>query len=179
MRFVVLAILFCSSSAFAAVTYLEAFDFKNCLHWHATTVGGGDSPAYKAASILADSQPDSHLNRKIIEWTTYETGRTPFVYVAGTHTNNKKHVEKFGVCYYQTATKKSHFRCLPSQDFPFAGATYQAIKSKGRLPTFQCVKGCIGVPEFIHDMGYENMEGETNVEAERAQSRFRKICKRQ
>lgn len=179
MRFAILAFLFSSSNAFAAVTYLEAYDFKDCLHWHMTTDSGGDSPGYKAASILADSQPDSHINRKVIEWTTYETGRTPFVYVAGTRTDAKRDIEKFGVCYYQTATKKSHFRCLSSQDFPFAGATYQQIKSKGQLPTLQCVKGCIGVPEFIHDMGYENMEGETNVEAERAQSKFDKICKRQ
>jgi hypothetical protein len=179
MRFVAMAILFCSSGAFAAVTYLEAFDFENCLHWHVTTDGGGDSPAYKAARNLADRQPDSHLNRTITEWTTYETGRTPFVYVAGARTGNNKYIEKFGVCYYQTATKKSSFRCLQIQDFPFAGATYQEIKSKGQLPTLQCIKGCIRVPAFIHDMGYENMEGETNVEAERAQSKFRKICKKQ
>ena len=181
MRFLVLAILFYSSATFAAGTYLEAFDFKNCLHWHADSDAGGESPAYKAARILADRQPDSHLNRTVSEWTTYETGRTPFVYAAGAFTDatEDKFIEKFGVCYYQTAIKKPQFRCLPNQDFPFAGATYQRIKSKGQLQTLQCIQGCIGVPELIHDKGYENEEGETNIEAKQARLKFRKICKRQ
>lgn len=181
MPFFVLAILFCSSATFAASTSFEAFDFKNCLHWYVDSdVGGVSPPAYKAARILADRQPYSDLNRTV-EWTDYEIGRTPFVYAAGAFTDatQDKFIEKFGVCYYQRAIKKPQFRCLPNQDFPFAGATYQEIKSKGQLQTFQCIKGCIGVPEFIHDMGYEPEEGETNIEAERAQSKFRKICKRQ
>jgi hypothetical protein len=85
----------------------------------------------------------------------------------------KKDIDKYGVCNYTVG-----LTCLPNQDFPLAGASYKRIRSKGELVTSVCVDGCTGAPATIHNMGYETMNGERNIEKEAAQRKFRKICGR-
>jgi hypothetical protein len=174
-----------STPAFGEPANFEAFDFKNCLHWTITNEMHGDDlrnepKQYIAALELANRQPYSrHKTMSAVEFDRmykdhfYEV---VIVYSALAHgIRSKKVIEKYGVCRF---TNPPGIACLPNQDFPLAGAQYTKTRSKGDLPTLRCVAGCEGSPAVIHDMGYENMGNEKNIEQEAALRRFTKVCGR-
>ncbi len=175
-----------SAPVFGEPSSFEAFDFKNCLHWTITNEMYGDLGAaprgYVAAVELANRQPYSrhkNMSYEAFQRMYEEHGHeVVIVYSALAHdmkSKEPKDIEKYGVC------KPHHPRgieCLPDQDFPLAGASYKTIRSKGALATSVCVAGCTNTPAAIHDMGYETMDGERNIEREAAQKKFRKICGR-
>jgi hypothetical protein len=96
------------------------------------------------------------------------------VYSAGVTSISNVYISQFGACYGNPTVG---ITCLPNQDFPLSGASYRLIASKGELKTFACSKGCNMAPDFIYDMGYENMEGERNIEHEAAIKKFSKVCR--
>jgi hypothetical protein len=186
MRFVAWLALIFSASVFGEPSNFEAFDFKNCLHWGITNEMYGDLNAaprgYVAAVELANRQPYSrHKSMSNAEFERmYEDHLYEVVVVYSALARNReskqyKSIEKYGVC-------KLHYprgiECLPNQDFPLSGASYQVVRSKGALPTLRCVGGCSEAPVAIHDMGYETMDGERNIEQESALRRFKKMCGR-
>ncbi len=183
MRTIAYLALMLATPAFGEESNYEAFDFRNCLHWNITNTMHGDDLSkeperYIAALNLANRQPYSrHKTMSNVEFERMyrdHSDEVVVVYSAYAYDKNKKKdIEKYGVCNYTAG-----FTCLPNQDFPLAGASYKAIRSKGELVTSVCVAGCTGAPAAIHDMGYETMDGERNIEREAAQKKFRKICGR-
>lgn len=167
--------------AFGEPSYYEAFDFKKCLHWKIDNEMYSDPlrdapKQYIAALELANRQPYSrHKIMSAKEFDKmYEVHPEDVVVVYSTYAYDKKlkkNIEKYGVC-----SQHIGLTCLPNQDFPLAGASYKKIHSKGALATFACVAGCTGAPATIHYMGYENMDGERNIEQEAALGKFRKMC---
>ena len=180
-----LVLMLAASAAFGEPSNYEAFDFKNCLHWEITNEMHGDdlsqeSKKYIAALNLANRQLYSlHKKMSAIEYDQiykdhlYETVAVYSAYAYDK--KNKKDVDKYGVCKPQPPRG---IKCLPKQDFPLSGASYQVARSKGDLPTLRCEAGCTGVPATIHDMGYEAMDGERNIEQEAALRKFNKMCGR-
>jgi hypothetical protein len=183
MKTVAYLALMLSIPAFGETSNYDAFDFKNCLHWGITNEMHGDDLSnepkqYIAALNLANRQPYSrHKNMSAVEFDRmYRDHPDEVVVVYSAYAYDKKknkNIDKYGVCNYTVG-----FTCLPNQDFPLAGASYKTIRSKGELVTSVCVAGCTGAPATIHDMGYETMGGERNIEQEAAQRKFRKICGR-
>jgi hypothetical protein len=183
MKAVAYLVLMLATPAFGEPAYYEAFDFKNCLHWKIDNEMYGDAlheapRQYVAALNLANQQPYSrHKVMSAVEFDRMyrdHPDEVVVVYSAYAHDQaNGKEVEKYGVCSHVTG-----LRCLPNQDFPLAGASYKRIRSKGALVTSVCVSGCVAAPARIYYMGYENTEGERNVERESALGKFRKMCGR-
>lgn len=186
MRFIAWLALIFAAPVFGEPSNFEAFDFKNCLHWDITNEMYGDLNAaprgYVSAVKLANRQPYSrHKSMSNAEFERmYEAHpyEVVVVYSALAHdmkSKEYKSIEKYGVC-------KPHYpkgiECLPNQDFPLSGASYLVVRSKGALPTLRCVAGCTEAPAAIHDMGYEAMDGERNIEQEAALRRFKKMCGR-
>jgi hypothetical protein len=174
-------VLVLASPAFGAPAYYEAFDFKSCLHWKINNEIHGDdlsqeSKQYIAALELEKRQPYSwhkfmsaKVQTRMTEADSYKLVVVHSAYAYDSKT--KKYFEKYGVC-------NNGIACLPNQDFPLAGASYKKIRSKGALTTLGCVAGCTDAPATIHDMGYENMDGERNIEQEANLEKFRKVCGR-
>lgn len=180
-----LALIF-AAPVFGEPSNFEAFDYKNCLRWEITNEMYGDLNAaprqYVAAVELANRQPFSRHKRMSVQESEsmyehhfYEVVVVYSALARDMKSKEYKSIEKFGVC-------KSHYprgiQCLPNQDFPLSGASYQAVRSKGALTTLRCVAGCSGTPATIHDVGYEAMDGERNIEQEAALSKFNKLCGR-
>lgn len=146
--------------------YMQAFDFDNCLIWNIHSElpfaeSGMEPPALKAAQALANLPMNMYFG----------------IHTAFALNKPDESIEKYGVCKYKTETRGSdEITCLPGLDFPLSGATYSQIRSKGQLPSLKCVSGCRGVPSFVYDLGYENMNGERNIELEAAERKFRKHC---
>jgi len=84
-------------------------------------------------------------------------------------------------CYGFCRSIKDGFTCdLDScPTFPLAGATFKIMKGKkGALASYQCASGCKeGVPKMIYDRGYENEDGEQNLELETMAAKFESHCK--
>ena len=183
MKAVAYLVLMLATSAFGEPANYEAFDFKNCLHWNITNEMHGDDlknepKQYIAALELANRQPYSRHKIMSAEELTrmYEAHPYEMVIVYSAYAyekKSKKDIEEYGVC---RGNHPTGIACLPNQHFPLAGARYKEIRSKGPLATLVCVAGCTGAPATIHDMGYENMEGEKNIEREAALRKFRKMC---
>jgi len=180
--FTYLALMLATSAVFGEPAYYEAFDYKDCLRWKITNEMHGDDLSqepkqYIAALDLANRQPYSrHKKMSAVEFERMykdHPGEVVVVYSAYAHDKKKNTIEKFGVCNHTIG-----ITCLPDQDFPLAGASYKEIRSKGKLPTLRCVAGCTGAPAMIHDIGYEAMDGERNIEHEAALRKFRKTCAR-
>jgi hypothetical protein len=183
MRRLAWLIFFLILPAYGASDFYETFDFKNCLHWYIDNEPHGvelskEPKEYIAALELANRHPYSW--HKIESWYELEkmpeTGKNKLVsvYSASAGHSKNNYVQKFGACYGNLSVG---ITCLPKQNFPLTGATYRAIKSKGILTTLACVAGCkTGAPAYIYYMGYENMEGERNIEHETAKKRFIKVC---
>lgn len=185
MRHLAWLSLVVSASVFGEPSNYEAFDFKNCLRWSITNEVYDLNTApkqYAAAVQLANRQPYSrHKNMSASEFDNmYEkhSYEVVVVFSALAHdmkSKEHKSIEKYGVC-------KPHYprgiECLPNQDFPLSGASYQAVRSKGALTTFRCVAGCSNTPATVHDMGYEAMDGERNIEQEATLRKFKKLCGR-
>lgn len=177
---VYLAFLF-AVPAFGESANFEAFDFKNCLHWTITNEMHGNDlrnepKQYIAALELANRQPYSrHKPMSADEFDRMyrdHPGEVVVAYSAYAYDKKKRmDIEKYGVCNHP-----DRIACLPKQDFPLAGASFKEIRSKGALATLVCVTGCTGVPATLHDMGYETMDGERNIEQEAALRKFRKMC---
>ena len=180
-----LALVF-AAPVFGEPSNFEAFDFKNCLRWDISNEMYGDLNAaprqYVAAVELANRQPYSrHKSMSAQAFDSmYENHFYEVVVVYSANARDMKSkeyksIEKFGVC-------KPHYprgiKCLPNQDFPLSGASYQEVRSKGALTTLRCVAGCSSTPATIHDMGYEAMDGERNVEQEASLKKFNKLCGR-
>lgn len=90
------------------------------------------------------------------------SGEVVVIYTASAYDRNKKtDITKYGVCNHAGG-----MTCLPNQDFPLAGSSYKEARSKGVLTTSVCVAGCRDAPAAIHYMGYENMDGERNIDQE-------------
>lgn len=183
MKNVAYLVLMLTTPAFGEPAYYEAFDFKNCLHWKIDNeMYGGDlskAPrSYIAALGLANRQPYSrHKTMPAADFDRMyqeHSGEVVVIYSASAYDKNQKmDITKYGVCNHAVG-----LACLPNQDFPLAGASYKEAHSKGVLTTSVCVAGCTDVPAAIHYMGYENMDGERNIEQEIAVGKFRKICGR-
>jgi hypothetical protein len=170
------------SSAFASSDFYEAFDPKGCLRWSIDNEPHGielskEPKEYITAFELAKRQHNSWY--KVESWAEMdrmshkERDKLVSLYSAAGQGRANKYIAKFGACY---GSASSVITCLPNQDFPLAGASYRKVRSKGALITLACVRGCNGVPAFIYDMGYENMEGERNIEHEYAKKKFRRLC---
>jgi hypothetical protein len=183
MKYVAYLFLMLATPAFGEPAYYEAFDFNNCLHWKITNEMHGDDLSnepkqYIAALNLANRQPYSrHKKMSVDEFDRmYRDHPNDVVVVYSAYAydkKKKKDIDKYGVCNYTAG-----FTCLPNQDFPLAGASYKKVRSKGVLTTSVCVAGCTGAPAALHYMGYENMDGERNIEQEVAFGKFRKLCGR-
>lgn len=186
MKYVACLVFVLATPAFGEPTHFEAFDFKNCLRWEITNeMYGAPNSApqgYVAAVELANQQPYSRhkdmSNTELDRMYEDHPDEVVVVYSAlarDMKSKDNKYIERYGVC-------KPHppkgIKCLPKQDFPLSGATYQKAPSKGALPTLRCVAGCSKAPATIHDMGYEAMDGERNVEQGVALEKFKKICGR-
>jgi hypothetical protein len=166
----------------AASDFYEAFNFKKCLHYQFDNEPHGialstESTEYMTAYNRANEHPNSLY--KIKSWQELEqlpvskVNKLVSVYSAGVKGRNKSYINQFGACFGNTSVGVT---CLPNQDFPLSGASYRVIASKGELKTFACNKGCEMAPDFIYDMGYENMESERNIEHEAAIKKFSKAC---
>jgi hypothetical protein len=183
MKAVTYLVLMLSASAFGEPAYYEAFDLKNCLHWKIDNEMYGDPLSnapkqYIAALNLANRQPYSrHKTMSAAEFDHMyreHSGEIVVIYTASAYDKNKKtDITKYGVC-----NLAGGMTCLPNQDFPLAGSSYKEARSKGVLTTAICVTGCTDAPAAIHYMGYENMDGERNIEQEVALGQFRKLCGR-
>lgn len=183
MKAVANLVLMLAASADGEPTYYDAFNFKSCLHWKIDNEMYGDSLSnapkqYIAALNLANRQPYSrHKTMSAAELDRMyqeNSGEVVVIYTATAYDKNKKtDITKYGVCNHDGG-----LTCLPNQDFPLAGSTYKEARSKGVLTTSVCVAGCTDAPTAIHFMGYENMDGEKNVEPEVALGKFRKMCGR-
>lgn len=183
MKTVACLVLLLATPAFGEPAYYEAFDFKKCLHWNIDNEMHGDDLSnepkqYIAALELANRQPYSRHKimsaKDFASMYEFHPDEVVVIYSAYAYDKkSKKTIEKYGVCNFQAG-----FTCLPNQDFPLAGASYRKILSKGNLATFACVAGCTDTPASIHDMGYENMGDERNIEQEAALKKFRKMCGR-
>ena len=183
MRSVAYLLLILAAPALGEPGHYEAFDFKNCLHWKIdnemyTNAFSNAPERYLAALKVANRQPFSrHKPMSVAELDVMyrdHPDEMVVVYSAHAYDNNaKKNIEKYGVC-----NQRIGLACLPNQDFPLAGASYKQTRSKGALATSACVAACTGVPATLHYMGYENMEGEKNLERESAFRKFRKMCVR-
>jgi len=186
MKFLVWLALVFASPVFGEPSNFEAFDFKNCLRWEITNEMYGDLNAaprqYVAAVALANRQPYSrHKSMSVQEFERmYENHFHDVVVVYSAlardmKSKEYKSIEKFGVC---KPNYPRSIKCLPNQDFPLSGASYQTVRSKGALTTLRCVSGCSSAPATIHDMGYEAMNGERNIEQVAALGKFNKLCGR-
>lgn len=183
MKYVVYLFLMLATSAYGEPAHYEAFDFKKCLHWKITNEMRGDDLSnepkeYIAALNLANRQPYSrHKKMSADEFDRMyreHPNNVVVVYSANAYAEKQKtSIEKFGVCNYTAG-----FTCLPNQDFPLTGASYKKVRSKGALTTSVCVAGCTDAPAALHYMGYENMDGDRNIEHEVALGKFSKICGR-
>ena len=173
-----------AAPAFAEPSYYEAFDFQHCLHrtidneMNAAPPTGTATKPYLAALALANRQPYSRHRPLSPEQFERMTRNHPteiaVVYTAQAQDlKTGKTLEKYGVCNLGEG-----LRCLPDQDFPLAGAHYRPGRSRGALVTLECFAGCASVPTALHNMGYEAMDGERNLEQATALKRFAKTCGR-
>ena len=179
MRLLLLLRIMLSSQARGEPSHYEAFDFKQCLHWSIDNEIRDVSvePAqYKTAVELANRQSFSrHRDLTAAELEGLYKDHfydVAIVFGASAHRKSKEFVLKYGVCRFVP----EGLACMPKQDFPLAGAIYKVTPSRGALRSFSCRAGCDGSPTAIHDMGYENIEGEKNVAHEVALKKFRKMC---
>lgn len=158
--------LFCSAASFE----FEAFDLKNCSHWIFSSDSypspnvdlTGNRNYLKAAASLAKSNP----NYEKEGWSIYSA-----------HNNtNPVSLSKFGACRLSNDANK--FECLKAYDFPLSAAAYTIIKYRGQLPTYICTANCEATAiRNIYDMGYENMDGERNIEYEIMNRKFKRLCR--
>lgn len=158
-----LAVLYATTSVGATIE-LQAFDFNRCLHWHMTSdTGGAESKAYRAA--LARLQPSYSI------------------FSAGAFTADGGYIERFGICSFQYKDRKAIFRCLPEQDYPFAGAAFEMSPSQPfrSVTVLSCVTGCgKGIPQHIHEISQDIPDNIKAFEAaEQARtSKFRRLCEK-
>jgi len=156
-------------AANAAHDELEVFDFRLCVNWSISTdVSQRQGASYTRIKALRDQRSDG------ADWGIYEAEASNGPSQASTY--------KHGLCRWLFSNKNEHrssaFTCLGGGDFPIAGLTFSKIKQKGALPSFKCTKGCTASSvEMLHDMGYENEEGQENVEYLQNHSRFQKLCR--
>lgn len=169
---VLLSYLVAPALGMAAPAQFDAFDFSRCLHWSVTsdsytdpTVDPAADKAFQAA-VAALERLRAELGPKGEEWAIY----------AAFDNANPSATQKYGAC--KESEDRRTFQCLLGFDFPLSGTRFDRIRSKGQLPSFRCAAGCsradIGM---LHDMGYENMEGEQNLEREQLLARFSRACK--
>ena len=182
IRFIVCFNCFWVVNAHAASDFYEAFNFKKCLYYLIDNEPHGialskESAEYMAAYRRANEHPNSLYKIKSLQaleqLSEEKTNKLVKVYSGAVKGKNGLYISQYGACYGSTTVGLS---CLPGQKFPLSGASYRLIPSKGELKTFACTTGCDDAPDFIYDMGYENMDGERNIEHEAAMRKFRNRC---
>jgi hypothetical protein len=167
MRILVLAILLAVSvSVPAAVLDLESFDYAKCLRWSMSSDTGGpiSSSVLSYSNALARRKPSQDI-------------------FSATAKNGDSYIEKFGVCTYENLGEKTVFQCLPNQDYPFSGATFEYAVSQPyrHVSVLSCTKGCAkNVPTTIYELSQDIPDDEDAFEAERKrrESKFVKLCRK-
>jgi hypothetical protein len=152
----------------ASTKELEAFDFTRCAQWSISSDSYNTiEPLETRKFELAQAQLSAKLGEAAERdgWSVYSAYQTKGARTAG----------KYGAC--RSTANGNGFECLAGFDFPIAGQKFTLARSRGKLPTLRCIAGCgaSGIAA-IHDMGYENMEGETNVEQGANVKRFAREC---
>ena len=186
MRTLVLFGLVFSSAATGAVIEFGAYDFQHCQRWYISAGGGDGSQAYQEAVRLEKAQPNASSaafsSRRSHEFTTAELEELAIVFSASTFKDRSQtiSIQKFGVCTYKSYQNPAEFSCLPSQDFPFSGATYRGVKKKSDLLWMKCSSGCDRAkPSVIVVTLNINEEGADETKEHRAlRSDFQRRCKK-
>lgn len=135
----------------AANTQFEYFDLKSCTHQSITDL----------IQNPIDSGESSLIRRRAHGRGILEVGSIPQCY---------------GFCDYQSG--KSVSCSLDScEKFPLRSATFKLINNGSPLPSYRCEKGCgKGVPDVLHDTGYEPTEDEYNTLWTKTYLEFQKSC---
>ena len=153
--------------AVSATTEFEAFDFRHCIHWAISsdsynTIEPLETRRFQAADVQMRTLLGSAASD---DWSIFSAHEV----------NGRSTDGKYGACR-QMRNGRS-FECLAGFDFPLTGNKFIRSKSKGQLPTLVCAVGCKGASvHTLHDMGYESMEGETNIEHKQIAKQFEKKC---
>jgi hypothetical protein len=176
MKISTLFLLLIGMPAYAAFETYSALDFENC---NALVMdnSGGYVPHELTGDYIGPDGPDGKIHKAIVSAVSqYKLDENEYFSIFRGYIDNNKPVKEsiHGLCITGTAT----ISCLKEPDFLLSGATYKTIVSKG-LQTYECVEGCNGVPTHIYSMGYENMDGESNLEYEEAKENFDKVCLQQ
>ena len=157
-----------AGAAHSANSELEAFDFVRCEHWSISSDSvGSTDPVQARKRAAAQAHLVSRLGQaaESLGW---------WIFVA-TKMDNPDGADRYGACRLTNDGKR--FECIDGSAFPLAGLSFVLGRSKGKLSTYVCAATCkAGTIKAVHDMGYENMEGETNVEQIRNASTFAKKC---
>jgi hypothetical protein len=149
----------------AAAPELEAFDLRKCVRWRITPDNdSARSPAWRAAKARARSGLQ--------------------VFVAGAELPEGGHLRKFGACALRRDGRRLRLGCVPTLDFPLAGASFASapVQKFRTATTLACTSGCDQkIPDAVYLLNAPAPADAALAEKEERERgmRFRRTCREQ